>query len=167
MLLDFLTDYAWIVWVSLILIFLVVEVFTLDFTFLMLAVGSVAGLLTSFTPLAFWVQIVITAIVAVLLIFAVRPPLLRRMGRGADPTPSNIQALIGAPGVVATDFVAGAGYVRIANHETWTSRLADLSPASPQPQTGEHVTVVAIDGAVAVVTPTVVPIQHPDERTTL
>lgn len=154
MLLDFLTDYTWVVWVSLILIFLIVEVFTLDFTFLMLAVASVAGLATSFTPLAFWVQVVITAVVSVLLIFAVRPPLLRRLHRSEDPALSNIDALLGQVGTVATDFVSGTGYVKLSNGETWTSRLVSDPVASvPSPVTGDHVVVVTIDGATAVVAP--------------
>jgi membrane protein implicated in regulation of membrane protease activity len=152
MLQDFLIDYAWVVWVSLILIFLVVEVFTLDLTFLMLALGSVAGLVSSFAPLNFWVQIVIAAIVAVLLIFAVRPPLLRRLHRGDDPALSNVEALLGQPGVVATDFVGANGYVKLSNGETWTARLTPPT-ASSRLQTGDPVVVISIDGATAVVEP--------------
>jgi membrane protein implicated in regulation of membrane protease activity len=152
MLQDFLIDYAWVVWVSLILIFLVVEVFTLDLTFLMLALGSVAGLVSSFAPLNFWVQIVIAAIVAVLLIFAVRPPLLRRLHRGDDPALSNVEALLGQPGVVATDFVGTNGYVKLSNGETWTARLTPTT-ASSRLQTGDPVVVISIDGATAVVEP--------------
>ena len=44
--LDVLTQYAWIVWLVLILAFATIEVFTLEMTFLMLALGSVAGLLS-------------------------------------------------------------------------------------------------------------------------
>ena len=152
MLLDFLIDYAWVPWVSLILIFLVIEVFTLDFTFLMLAIGSVAGLLSSFTDLNFWVQIVIAAVVSVLLIFAVRPPLIRRLHRGDDPTLSNIEALLGQPAVVATDFVGANGYVKLTNGETWTARLTPTT-ASYRLQIGDPVVVISIDGATAVVEP--------------
>ncbi|MCU1543596.1 MAG: NfeD family protein [Microbacteriaceae bacterium] len=150
--LDFLADYAWVVWICLILLFLVVEVFTLDFTFLMIGVGSIAGLAASFTPLAFWVQVVIAAIVSVLLIFAVRPPLLRRLRRGEDPTKSNIDALIGQGGMVTTDFAAGSGYVKLANGETWTSRLSEVS-ADTALEVGDRVVVISIDGATAVVAP--------------
>ena len=153
MLLNFLMDYAWVVWVSLILIFLVIEVFTLDFTFLMLAIGSVAGLLSSFTPLAFWVQIVIAAIVAVLLIFAVRPPLLRRLHRGDDPALSNVDALLGQSATVTIDFVGANGYVKLANGETWTARLTAATSSYPL-EIGDRVVVISIDGATAVVEPT-------------
>jgi len=152
MLLDFLIDYAWVVWVSLILVFLVVEVFTLDLTFLMLAIGSVAGLASSFSPLNFWVQIVIAAIVSLLLIFAVRPPLLRRLHRGDDPALSNVDALLGQPATVVTDFAGANGYVKLSNGETWTARLTGTTSSYPL-ETGDRVVVVSIDGATAVVEP--------------
>ncbi|GAB3606614.1 NfeD family protein [Conyzicola nivalis] len=152
MLLDFLIDYAWVVWVCLILIFLVIEVFTLDFTFLMLAVGSVAGLAVSFTPIDFWLQIVIAALVAVLLIFAVRPSLIRRLHRGDDPTLSNVDALLGQPATVTADFVGANGYVKLLNGETWTARLTPTSSSHPL-EIGDRVVVVSIDGATAVVAP--------------
>jgi membrane protein implicated in regulation of membrane protease activity len=152
MLLDLLVNYAWVVWICLILAFLVVEVFTLDFTFLMLGIGSIAGLAASFTPLAFWVQIVLAAIVSVLLIFAVRPPLLRRLQRGQDPAKSNIDALLGQAGTVATDFDAGSGYVKLSNGETWTARLSEVS-ADTALEAGDRVVVISIDGATAVVAP--------------
>ena len=152
-----LTDYLWIAWLVFILVCVIIELLTLDFTFLMIAVGSVAGLATSFTPLAFWVQVVIVAIVSVLLIFAVRPPLIRRLHRGEDPALSNVAALLGQPAVVVTDFVSGNGYVKLSNGETWTARLSGPAAASARTlDTGDRVVVVTIDGATAVV--------EPDER---
>jgi membrane protein implicated in regulation of membrane protease activity len=38
---DFIDNYAWVFWLALILLFVIVEVLTVDFTFLMLALGSV------------------------------------------------------------------------------------------------------------------------------
>ena len=155
---DAVTQYAWILWIALILIFVIVEMITLEFTFLMLAVGSVAGLLSSFTPLNFWVQVVITAIVSIALIFAVRPPLIRRLRRGEDPALSNVDRLLGQPGTVVTDFSGGTGYVKLSNGETWTSRLSGVA-SDNRLDVGDRVVVVSIDGATAVV--------EPAERTTL
>ncbi|TBN56596.1 NfeD family protein [Glaciihabitans arcticus] len=149
---DFLVNYAWVIWLALILVFLVIEIFTLDFTFLMLAVGSAGGLVASFLPIPFWLQVIIVAVLAVLLIFAVRPPLLRRLRHGEDPTLSNLDALIGMGGTVATDFVDGSGYVKLANGETWTSRLSPISEGATL-ESGHKVSVISIDGATAVVAP--------------
>ncbi len=52
-------NYAWIVWLVLILIFLIVEVTTLEFTFLMLAVGSLGALLGGLLGVPWWGQILI------------------------------------------------------------------------------------------------------------
>ena len=147
--LTFLVDYAWVVWAAFILIFIVIEVFTLDFTFLMLAVGSVGGLLASFFGVPFWGQLIITAVLAVLLIFAVRPPLLRKLRQGEDPALSNIDALIGMRGTVQKDFLDGSGYVKLTNGDTWTSRSADHTDLDE----GHKVIVSAIEGATAVVEP--------------
>ena len=43
-LIQIIEQYAWIGWLVLILVFLVIEMLTLDFTFLMLGVGGVGGL---------------------------------------------------------------------------------------------------------------------------
>jgi membrane protein implicated in regulation of membrane protease activity len=145
----FIADYAWVLWAALILVFIVVEVFTLDFTFLMLAIGSVGGLVTSLTDAPFWVQLIVTAVLAILLIFAVRPPLLRRLRTGEDPALSNIDALIGISAKVQRDFVDGAGSVKLANGETWTSRSTDARDFVE----GDTVIVAAIEGATAVVAP--------------
>ncbi|WP_236720235.1 NfeD family protein [Rathayibacter sp. VKM Ac-2630] len=84
---DAVLQYAWILWLALILIFVIVEMITLEFTFLMLAVGSVGGLLAGLVGAPFWVQVPVAAVLAVLLLLTVRPPLLRLLRRGGDPAP--------------------------------------------------------------------------------
>lgn len=103
---DAVTQYAWILWLALILIFVIVEMITLEFTFLMLAVGSVGGLVTGLIGAPFWIQVPVAAILAALLLFTVRPPLLRLLKRGGDPTPSGADALLGLAGSVV---LAGSG----------------------------------------------------------
>ena len=56
---DFLTDFAWIFWLGLILIFLIVEVSTLEFTFLMIALGSLGGLISGLFGAPWWAQIIV------------------------------------------------------------------------------------------------------------
>lgn len=149
MILDFLVNYAWIVWLAIILIFGIIELATLDFTFLMLAAGSLGGLVSGLLGVPWWGQIVIAAILAILLLFAVRPPLLRAMGRGGDPARSNVDALLGLTGVVTNDFSGNAAHVKLSNGETWTAKLTEDRALVE----GERVVVTAIDGATAVVAP--------------
>ena len=146
---EFLLNYAWVIWLALILIFGIVEVTTLDFTFLMLAVGSTGGLISGLVGLPWWAQIVIAAALALLLLFAVRPPLLRTLNRGGDHRQTNVDGLIGLQGVVTNDFVGKANHVKLTNGETWTARLLDNGTLVE----GAPVTVTAIEGATAVVVP--------------
>jgi membrane protein implicated in regulation of membrane protease activity len=148
---EFFTAYAWILWVALILIFVIVEVALIDFTFLMLAVGSAAGLVAELFGLPWWAQIVIAAAIALILLFFVRPALRRALRRGADPTPTNVDALLGLSGTVLSPFTEGQGQVKLANGETWTAKLSGLTDITVA--TGDRVVVTAIEGATAMVIP--------------
>ncbi|MFC6355623.1 NfeD family protein [Luethyella okanaganae] len=149
---DVISSYAWIAWIVLILIFVTIEMLTLEFTFLMIAVGSLGGLISGLLGAPWWLQIVISALFAVLLLLTIRPPLLRALKKGGDPARSNVDALLGIDGRVATSIGPAGGQVRLANGETWTARL---SPVTEQRvvAAGERVLVTAIDGATAVVVP--------------
>jgi membrane protein implicated in regulation of membrane protease activity len=110
-------------------------------------------LLASLFGAGWWLQIIVAAVLSLALLFLVRPPLLRALRSGGDPTPSNVDALLGAEGAASTAFVDGAGQVKLVNGETWSARLTGI--ASDNPVTiGDHVRVVAIEGATAIVEPT-------------
>lgn len=149
---DFLVTWGWVLWLALILVLVIIEVFTLDFTFLMIAIGSIAGLVASLLQVPWWAQIVLAGIAAIVLLFLVRPPLLRRFREGGDPTPSNTAALVGISAVVVQDFRGGTGQVKLRNGETWTARLA--TEISADLVEGESVVVTEIQGATALVSPT-------------
>ncbi len=144
---EIIEQFAWIGWLVLILIFLTVEALTLDFTFLMLGIGGVAGLAADLLGAPVWLQVIIAAALAVLLILVLRPPLLKRLHRGEDPTPSNVAALIGLGGQVVSTVSTISGQVKLSNGDVWTARTAsgELPP-------GTAVTVTRIDGATAFVT---------------
>ncbi|MET0975412.1 MAG: NfeD family protein [Leifsonia sp.] len=146
--------YAWIVWLALILIFVTIEMFTLELTFLMIAIGSLGGLLASILGAPWWLQIVIAAILSVALLLLIRPPLLRALKRGGDPARSNVDALMGMEATVVASLGTGGtpGQARLANGETWTSRLSPITEQRVV-AAGERVIVTAIDGATAVVVP--------------
>lgn len=148
---DAVTHYAGVLWLALILIFIIVEMITLEFTFLMLAVGSVGGLVSGVLGAPFWIQVLVAAVLAGLLLFTVRPPLLRLLKRGGDPTPSGADALLGLAGSVVLAG-PGPGQVKLANGETWTIRLSPLVEDRIL-GVGERVVVTAIEGATAVVVP--------------
>jgi membrane protein implicated in regulation of membrane protease activity len=149
---DFLTTWSWVFWLAVILVFVIVEVTSLEFTFLMLAVGSLGGLVAGLLGFPWWVQIIVAGVLSLILLFFVRPPLLHALRRGGDPARSNVDALLGQSGAVVIAFEDGRGQVKLANGETWTSRLADDVGETALSE-GEKVVVTAIDGATAVVVP--------------
>jgi membrane protein implicated in regulation of membrane protease activity len=149
---EFLTQYAWIFWLAMILLFVIVEVVSVDFTFLMIAVGSVGGLLSGLLGAPWWAQVIIAGVIALVLIFFVRPLLRGVLRRGGDPTPTNVAALLGLDGMVTTAFVDGQGHVKLANGETWTAKLSGLTSLTSV-KSGDRVVVTAIEGATAVVVP--------------
>src|SRR4051794_16266474 len=120
------TSFAWIVWLVLILVFVIIEMLTLDLVFLMMAVGSVGGLLSGLIGVPWWGQLIIAAILSVVLIFGIRPPLLLALKRGGDPTKSNVDALIGMTGTVVEPLSRTEGQVKLAIGETWTARLTPV-----------------------------------------
>jgi len=147
-----LADYAWIVWLVLILIFVTIEMVTLELTFLMMALGSLGALLAGLFGAPWWLQLVIAVVLALVLLLGIRPPLLRALKRGGDPSKTNVDALLGLGGRVVRSIGTNGGQVRLDNGETWTARLSpDVPPRDLQP--GEFVSVIAIDGATAVVAP--------------
>ncbi len=148
---DVLTSWAWVFWSALILVFLIIEVLSLSFLFLMLAVGSLGGLVAGLVGAPWWVELIVAAVISLLLLFFVRPPLMRFTHRGADPARSNIDALLGTRATVVKTFDDGPGQVKLSNGETWTARLADRATAGLVE--GDTVQVDSIDGATAVVSP--------------
>lgn len=147
-----ITSFAWIVWLVLILVFVIIEMLTLDFVFLMIAIGSVGGLVSGLFGAPWWLQLLIAAALSVILIFFIRPPLLHALKRGGDPAKSNVDRLIGMGGVVVSTVSRTTGLVKLQVGETWTSRLVDTGDWT-ELVPGEHVIVVSIEGATAVVAP--------------
>jgi membrane protein implicated in regulation of membrane protease activity len=142
------TTYDWIGWLILIVVFAVFEVLTVQLTFAVLAVGALAGLVGALLGAPWWLQLVIAALVALLLLFALRPPLLRRLRRSADPAKTGIEAIIGIAGRVTVAITEESGQVKLANGETWT---AHLSPGSAPLAVGAEITVTGVNGAAVVV----------------
>ena len=151
-----LTDYLWILWLVFILVAITIELLTLEFTFLMISIGSLGGLGANLLGLDWWLQIVVAAGLSVLLLLTIRPFLLRALRKGGDPALSNIDALIGMTGRVVSTVTETGGLVKLANGETWTARLLPPGPgdqtsfqASADP--GQPVTVHLIEGSTAIV----------------
>lgn len=142
-------------WLALILVFLIIEVLTLSFVFLMVAVGSLGGLIAGLLGAPWYVELIVAAVLSLLLLFFVRPPLLRFTHRGADPARSNVDRLLGTPATVVKTFDDGTGQVKLSNGETWTAKLAHHATVALTE--GDRVQVDSIEGATAIVSPVSAP----------
>lgn len=149
---DWIVQYSWVIWLVLILLFITIEMLSLEFTFLMLAVGSSIGLVSGLLGVPWWGQLLIGAAASVLLLLVVRPPLLRSLRKGEDPTKSNVDALLGARGQVIQTVSGHGGQVKLSNGELWTATVPTDSPVTSL-EPGTAVRVLAIQGATAVVVP--------------
>ncbi|WP_299562609.1 NfeD family protein [uncultured Mycolicibacterium sp.] len=138
---------AALIWLVLALGLAGAEALTGDLFLLMLSGGALAAAGTSWLlPWPIWVDGVVFLVVSVLLLVLVRPALRRRFGPG-DGLPDPIKELEGKSALVLDRVTVHQGQVRL-DGEVWTARpLNDHDVYEP----GEHVTVVRIDGATAVV----------------
>jgi membrane protein implicated in regulation of membrane protease activity len=141
------------VWLVIVLTAVVIELLTLEFTFLMIAAGAlIGGLGTNLLGADWWVQVAVAAIVTALLLFTIRPVLLRTVGKNDPVIPTNVDALAGMPGVVVAEFVGQVGSVKLRNGEIWTARTESSSAVAD----GDQVSVVRVEGATVVVEPVAV-----------
>jgi membrane protein implicated in regulation of membrane protease activity len=138
---------GWLWWLGGALLLGVAEMFTLDLIFLMLAGGALAGAAAAGLGAPLAVQIVVAASTALLLLFALRPFLLRRLRTRGDLVETNSAALVGRSAVVVAPTDVLGGRVKLAG-EVWSARTADDGATFP---TGAEVRVARIDGATAVV----------------
>lgn len=145
---QWLLDYGWAVWLVLFLALAAIETLTLDLFFAMLSVGALAAMLAALFGAPLFLQVVVFAIVALLMIVLVRPLALKHLERGPRDQRSNIDRLIGAPALTLEAVSGTTGTVKIGG-DIWTARTPDGSSLTA----GAPVLVTRIDGATAVVVP--------------
>src|SRR6478609_4900213 len=87
----------------------IVEIFTLDLTFAMLAGGALAAGLVAMTGADLWVSIATFAIVSGVLLFVLRPALMRHFKTSASLT--GTAALVGRQGVAIDEVTTRNGRI--------------------------------------------------------
>ena len=123
------------------------EVLTGDLFLLMLGGGALAAAGSSWLfDWPIWADGVVFGVVSILLLVLVRPTLRRRLTSG-EGLPEPAKALEGKSALVLDRIARHEGQVKL-DGEVWTARpFNDNDVYEP----GEHVTVMRIDGATAVV----------------
>ncbi|MBO0676424.1 NfeD family protein [Mycolicibacterium sp. S2-37] len=138
---------VWLIWLILALVLAGAEVLTGDMFLLMLAGGALAATGSSWLlDWPIWADGVVFLVVSVLLLVAVRPVLRRRLTSGTG-LPDPVKALEGKPALVLDRVARHEGQVKL-DGEVWTARPLDDNDVY---EPGDHVTVMRIDGATAVV----------------
>lgn len=128
----------------------VAEIFTLDLTLLMLAGGALAGGTVMLLGGPILLAVIVAAVVASLLLFALRPWLLRSLRkRGVELVETNSAALVTLHARALDDVTAIGGRVKLRG-EVWSARIEE---GAKDIHEGADVVVVKIDGATAIVAP--------------
>ena len=140
-------NWAAVVWLVLLVVFLVTEASTVTMVSLWFAAGSLVALIASLLNAAVWLQVALFLAVSAILLSALRP--LVRKHFTPKLTKTNVDAMVGATGLVtvAIDNVAAAGQVKLGAM-TWTAR----STSGEKIPEGTLVRVDKIEGVKAFVT---------------
>ncbi len=146
---DWIREHLTETWLAIAVVLGIAEMFSLDLVLAMLASGALAGMLTSLATDLVAVQAAVALVVAVGMLFVVRPSLARRLHTGPELRLGHGK-LVGTQGTVTETVTAlMPGRVRLAG-EIWTAQPYDET-LSIEP--GETVEVFEIRGATAFVHP--------------
>lgn len=136
-----------VIWLGAGLVLAIAEVVSGEFVLLMLGGGALAAGVASLLGADIALGGVVFVIASVVLLFAVRPALRRRLDRGIVPSIMHTGALVGRPGVAVTRVDRSGGRITI-DGDLWSARAyADGEVID----VGAGVTVVEIAGATALV----------------
>ena len=146
-------NWAAVVWLALIVVFLLIEASTVTLVSTWFAVGALAALIAGLLNAPVWLQVMVFVLVSAAALSALRP-LVRRY---VTPkiTKTNVDAVIGSTGLVtvAIDNVSAVGQVKLGAMY-WTAR----SSAGNRIPEGTLVQVDRIEGVKVFVTPVEVPV---------
>lgn len=135
---------AW--WFILAAILGIALVFTVEFTFAMLAVGALAAGIAALLGAPFGVCILIFAVVSAGLTFFLRRPMMRKFKSGQQVV-TGTAALVGKKAHAVDTVTTRSGRVKL-NGEVWTARTRSGEVAEDA-----YARVVEIEGATAIVEP--------------
>ena len=145
-------NWAAIIWLALIVMFVLAEAATVSLVSLWFAAGALAAMIVCLLQVSVRLQIAVFLVVSGGLLALLRP-LVRRY---VTPklTSTNVDAVIGSTGIVtaAIDNVAAAGQVKLGAM-VWTARSTSGEPIAE----GTRIRVDRIEGVKAFVSPVDVP----------
>ena len=137
---------AWLIWLLVAAGLALVEIFSLDLVFIMLAAGAVAAAGGAALGANVPIQLALFVVVAGMALFLVRPVARRHLVQGPS-LKHGAEAIVGETAKVLEKISPDSGLVKIQGQE-WTARPFD---ATQEIESGETVHVLKIQGATALV----------------
>jgi membrane protein implicated in regulation of membrane protease activity len=137
---------VWLIWLILSGALAAGEAVTGTFVLLMVSGGAAAAAISAALGAPVFAQIIIGLLGTLALLWLVRPVAIRHLNPGPAAI-TGTDALVGREAVVLSQVTRDAGRVRLNGGE-WSARAKDPQQQLPA---GTLVTVIAIDGATAVV----------------
>lgn len=131
-----------IVWLAVLIILVVIEIFTLGLTTIWFAGGALAAILVAALGGPVWLQVLLAAIVSAVLLFFTRPVAMKYFNRDREKT--NAESLVGRQAIVISEInnLQGIGQITVNGME-WTARsIVDGQTIEP----GEVVIIRGING---------------------
>lgn len=144
---EWLREFAWLVWVGFAIVLGLIEIATLDLVFVMLTVGALGAAGVALAGGSFTLQVIVFAAISALLLVVARPIALRKLRPAGPAELTNADAYTNRHGQVIEPVTSRSGLVKVIGEE-WSARSAD--PARTF-DVGETVSVVRIEGATLVV----------------
>lgn len=140
-----------LLWLIVGLVCVGIEVFTVDLTFALIAVGAGAAAVAAMVGAPLWLQAVIGVGVSLAGIGFVRPIALRHLRRSSVLMRTGVDALPGTRARSLSEITVHDGRINLRG-EVWSARLDPDVTTEPVPD-GHEVLVTRIDGATALVYP--------------
>ena len=131
-----------IVWLAILIILIVIEIFTLGLTTIWFAGGALLAIVVAALGGPVWLQVLLAGIVSAVLLFFTRPIAMKYFNRDRERT--NAESLVGRQAIVLSEInnLQGTGQVTINGME-WTARsVMDGQTIEP----GEVVVIRGING---------------------
>jgi membrane protein implicated in regulation of membrane protease activity len=146
---EWLGENIWAVWLGIAVLLTIAELASLDLILEMMAVGALAGMVTSFATDSVPAQILVAVVASIAMLAVVRPGLVRRLHTGPD-------LVLGPATLIGKQAITP---VRLSAHESGQLKIdGELWTAKPYDETlvieaGQTVEVLQIRGATAYVHP--------------
>src|SRR5664279_265374 len=137
---------AWLVWLIITGVLAAGETASGAFVLVMMAGGAAAATITATATGSLLLQVIVSIVVTLGLLWLVRPVAIRHLNPGPAAITGS-DALVGREAVVLSEVTRDGGRVRL-NGSEWSARARDPAQVLPA---GTRVSVLAIDGATAVV----------------